>query len=212
MQVTKEKPVHHRRIGYANTGYAFHLVRCLDHKDLRDYVKAIPSVRPEPWFKGPDSEVPDGFTVCRADSVFPDLMPEAVGDFLCEVYVVVVADNDVRRERRRWHHEIGHACDFGQTQVPGVFRAKGCLDHGQKYFMNGAIEEFPGMCNELLCEAVDCMFEGDVNAVVSGFESLFPWLAGSPAPKRVLGDVKTAVEDGCPVGRSWTEREFGGAE
>ena len=190
MQVSKENPVHHRRLGYADTGFAFHFARCHDHNALRDYVMKIPSVRTEAWFKGPESEIPDGFTVCRTDTVLPGLVPEAVGDFLCEVHVVVVACTPInygnlvetlsackRREKRRWHHEIGHACDFGQCQVPGVFRAKGREDHGQRYFMNGAIEEFPGMCNELLCEAVDCMFEGDVNPVVSGFESLFPWLS-----------------------------------
>lgn len=179
MQVTKEKPVHHRRIGYPNTGYAFHFVRCLDHKALRDYVRLIPGVKYESWFGGGIHRVPDGFTVCTADRVIPGVVPEAVGDFLCEVYVVVAADDDVRKEKHRWWHEIGHAVEFaGRYRRQPLFAAH---DSGGFRIVTEpelwhADVEFPGMCNELLCEALDCMFEGDINPAVSGFESLFSWL------------------------------------
>jgi len=182
MQVTKEKPVHHRRVGYPNTGYAFHFARCHDHKALRDYVMKIPGVKQEPWFKGLDSEtseIPDGFTVCSADRVIPGTMAEAVGDFLCEVHVVVVACDDVRKEKRRWRHEIGHAVNFAgfHCRMP-LFAA-----HDSGPFRNATFDEhrlceteFPAFCNEFLCEAVDSMLEGDINPIVSGFGSLFPWL------------------------------------
>lgn len=176
MQVSKENPVHHRRLGYADTGFAFHFARCHDHNALRDYVMKIPSARAEAWFKGPATEIPDGFTVCTADRVLPGLVPEAVGDFLCEVHVVVVADDDARKEKRRWHHEIGHACDFAGAHYIGALCAYNRSGEGS--FISGPNSriEVPAFCNELLCEAVDCMFEGDINPVVSGFKSLFPWL------------------------------------
>ena len=36
--------------------------------------------------------------------------------------------------------------------------------------------EFPGYCNELLCEAANAMVDGTGDAIESGFPFLMPWL------------------------------------
>lgn len=185
-ELTSADPVHHRRVGYPGTGYAFHLVRCLDHAALRDYVKKIPGVLREPWFSGPDKSVPDGFTVCRPSTVLKGIVSEAAGDFLCEVHIVVVAapgsttpaggygGEAIREELRRWRHEIGHAVAFSGAELPSALSGVG---PGYARAASVCAFEFPAFCNEFLCEAVDAMMSGDAFAAASGFRTVFPWVA-----------------------------------
>lgn len=189
-ELTSADPVHHRRVGYPGTGYAFHLVRCLDHAALRDYVKKIPGVLREPWFSGSEKEIPDGFTACRSTTVLKGIVPEAVGDFLCEAHLVVVAvpgaagaewlPGPRREELRRWRHEIGHAVDFcHEDEYWKAFRAGIDLhfDGKNSGMFDDLDDEFPAFCNEFLCEAVDAMMSGDAFAAASGFRTVFPWVA-----------------------------------
>lgn len=183
-ELTEAAPVHHRRIGYPETGFAFHFARCLNHAALRDYVKKIPGVRVKPWFSGPDKDTPDGYTVCRSDRVIPGVFPEAAGDFLCETHIAVVVpegelpDEARREELRRWRHEIGHAVsscaedEYWRAFKTGIDLHFGGRNEGMFDDLSG---EFPAFCNEFLCEAVDAMLSGDKFTAKSGFRSLFPW-------------------------------------
>ena len=173
-ELTEADPVHHRRVGYPGTGYAFHFMRCLNHKALRDCVKKIPGVLREPWFSGSGDKIPDGFTACRPVSVLKGIVPEAAGSFLCEIYIVAVAvpgtgREALREELRRWRHEIGHAVAFGAAELPDV------LAGVRSRAASVCLLEFPAFCNEFLCEAADAMLSGDEFAAASGFRSIFPW-------------------------------------
>lgn len=182
-ELTEADPVHHRRVGYPGTGYAFHFMRCLNHKALRDCVKKIPGVLREPWFSGSGDKIPDGFTVCRSSTVLKGIVPEAVGDFLCEAYIVAVAvpgpgKEALREELRRWHHEIGHAVAFcHEDEYWRAFKTGIDLhfDGRNEGMFDDLDGEFPAFCNEFLCEAVDAMMSGDEFTAASGFRTLFPW-------------------------------------
>lgn len=186
-KLTEENPVSEVRRGYANSGFEFRFVRCLDVVALRDYVKANTRCPHQAWFDDPaevidiDSlRIPPAFSVVSCDSVLDGVFKESVGNTLVTCHMIVVAEPEDRgdREARHWYHEIGHVAAKAAVFFPDVFMTG--LDHEMvaadvpEY--NFGREEFPGFCTEYLTQVANALMRGDPEPVSSGFNQLFPWL------------------------------------
>ena len=183
--VSSEKPVAHMRRGYNKSGYSFHFVRCNSKSDLRDYMRAIPGVPDQPWFRTEnDEEIPYGAAAVIPEDTLPGLVGEAVDGFMVSCHMAVVADEDPKVEIRHWRHEIGHVAYLGLLQYREAFIRGMAGVRDPKDITDGDIEtmklgqyEFTAYCTEYLCEAIDNLLRGDnVTRTESGFGFLFPWL------------------------------------
>jgi hypothetical protein len=108
-QLTPEAPIKRLRLGYPGTGYSFYLTRCLDAKAFTKHVHEADLDR-----KHKVKDAIDAKCYPLYGSVLPGTIDEAVVDTLCEIHIVVIAQEDLRVERRSWRHEIGHAADFAR--------------------------------------------------------------------------------------------------
>ena len=183
--VSKETPVVHMRRGYNKSGYAFHFIRCNTKTDLCNYMRSIPGIPDQPWFRAEnEDEIPYGAAAVIPEDLLPGVVGESVGGFLVSCHMAVVADEDPKVEIRHWRHEIGHVCYLGLLQYREAFirgtalvRAPGDIDEGDIATMTLGQSEFPAYCNEYLCEVIDNLLKGDnVTRAESGFGFLFPWL------------------------------------
>lgn len=179
-----ESSYRHRRVGYPGSGYTFHFVRCKDQATLRDYVREIIKAPHDHIFEAAPEALPFAYSVSRQLPVLPGMIPEAVGTFLCENWLLVVAEQeDPVAERRHWFHECGHICEWAKYSYEAALQAAVAAsrenpESGTWYLgYTERAQEFPGYCNELLCEAAESMITGDEAPVKSGFPFLMPWLS-----------------------------------
>ena len=178
------KEYRHRRVGYAGSGFAFHFIRCQSKDVLRAYVKDVIKAPYQPWFDAANKTEapPEAYSISIQTRVLPGTIPEAAGDFLCENWILVVAQDDRKTELRHWYHECGHICDMARygfepaTQAASAARQWRSETADWYLGFTTRMAEFPGYCNELLCEAANAMVDGTEDAIESGFPFLMPWL------------------------------------
>lgn len=175
----------HRRVGYAGSGFVFHFVRCRDKETLRKYTRDVVKAPFQPWFadSAKAEKIPEAYSVSIQVRVLPGTITEAVGDFVCESWILVVKQDDARTERRHWNHECGHVCDWARNGFGPATQAAVIVHQGGPGTANWYLgftqraQEFAGYCNELLCEAAESMVSGSETPVESGFPFLMPWLS-----------------------------------
>jgi len=175
-QLTPEAPIKRLRLGYPGTGYSFYLTRCLDATAFTKHVHEADLDR-----KHKVTDAIDAKCYPLYGSVLPGAIDEAVVDTLCEIHIVVIAQEDLRVERRSWRHEIGHAADFARQAFPSLCARK-THEAGVAYdaaAVAAAQIEVPAYVTEFLCEALDQALTGPVTELASGLPSVYDNIGGA---------------------------------
>ena len=163
-----------RRSGYEGSGFVFYFARCKDRKALAAYVSSLPGGEK---LRGQD--IPYGYSLSRATTVLPGVIPEAAGTHLWEAHMAVVAAGGKDKvtpvaERRHWHHEIGHTVEwFAAAHSEEVDRHTSMIQSASVKY-EGTVEA-SAYCNEFLCECVDLMLMGSEAGAESGLPFVMPW-------------------------------------
>lgn len=155
-----------RRFGYAGSGFSFIFARYPDSKSLARATGAR------------DSRDLTGYSKAWPELVFPDVVREQFRGNVFNVELSAVACADARAERRRWHHEIGHAVDFCVSQYRTyVFAFTGRAP------VESEVSEFKASLTEYLADAAAVFMNelagAEPDQAVSTLPQTLPWLGGS---------------------------------
>jgi len=168
--LSADEPVKSLRLGYPGTGYSFYLTRCLDKKAFVAHVRGTHL---------DDHQTLEDAPVAKCyllyGCVLPGTMEEAAVDALCEIHLVVIAQDDLTSERRHWYHEIGHAADFAKQAFPALCARKtyaAGIPHDPAKVAAAQVE-VSAYVTEFLSEAIVQALAGPVTFVASGLPLVY---------------------------------------
>lgn len=181
MELSVESPVKSLRLGYPGSGFSFYLTRCGDADAFVKHVRATgldPMADYDP--EKPEDTAPVAKCYPLYGQVLPGIMEESAGTGLCEIHLVVIAQEDPRQEIRHWRHEIGHAASFATEAFPSLCASKAYslgVPHNVVAVAIANIET-GAYVTEFLCEVLDLALARSTDSPASGLPFLFSEVFG----------------------------------